>query len=101
LALVITFGNRGLYFRGDLTNKATWIPIWFDTLVMETRMFVFLGLFPFFINAIRKRDWSLIFFSMPAVFLYIMHAGATHYITRYNDPLIPVVIICFVLTIRG
>ncbi len=39
--------------------------------------------------AVYRRDWFLLIFLAPAIFSVAIHAGLTHYIPRYNLPLIP------------
>jgi hypothetical protein len=40
-----------------------------------------------------RRDWSRVYFFMPALFSFVIHAGTTHYLPRYSDPLIPIWIV--------
>jgi hypothetical protein len=45
-----------------------------------------------------RRDWSRLYFFSPALFSFVLHAGTTHYIPRYSDPLIPIWIVALVFT---
>jgi len=47
-----------------------------------------------------RRDWSRVYFFMPAFFSFAIHAGATHYLPRYSDPLIPIWIVGLVFVGR-
>ena len=39
--------------------------------------------------SIYSREWPLVIFLVPAVFSIALHLGVTHYIPRYNSPIIP------------
>ena len=50
-------------------------------------------------SALRKRQYALTLFFVPALFSYAFHAATTHYIARYSAPLVPIFIIALVMTI--
>ena len=41
----------------------------------------------------RRREFMPAFLLLPLVFAFGMHAAATHFITRYSRPLIPLVVV--------
>ncbi|MBW2287708.1 MAG: hypothetical protein JRG80_13175 [Deltaproteobacteria bacterium] len=45
-----------------------------------------------------RRDWSRLYFFSPALFSFFIHAGTTHYLPRYSDPLTPIWIVGLVFT---
>lgn len=45
-----------------------------------------------------RRDWSRLYFFSPALFSFVVHAGATHYLPRYSDPLVPIWIVGLVFS---
>jgi hypothetical protein len=40
-----------------------------------------------------RRDWTLLYFFLPALFSFAIHAGMTHYIPRYSSPVTPIWIV--------
>jgi hypothetical protein len=46
-----------------------------------------------------RRDWSRLFFFLPTLFAFAIHAGMTHYLPRYSGPLIPLWIVALVFTV--
>ena len=45
-----------------------------------------------------RRDWSRLYFFSPALFSFVIHAGTTHYLPRYSDPLTPIWTVGLVFT---
>ena len=50
------------------------------------------------LSLFRKR-WSLFAFLLPALFLVSMHSLFSNSIPRYNEPLIPIFVVCFLVAI--
>lgn len=89
LALTATFAYRGSFIRMFAENSL--VPL---RLAYFGSMFAVLGL------ALKHRDWGIIFFILPVLYSYGIHAAASHYIDRFSDPLIPCLVIIFVLLIQ-
>ncbi|MEO5376965.1 MAG: hypothetical protein H7832_04165 [Magnetococcus sp. DMHC-6] len=45
---------------------------------------------------LRRRDMPTLLFLSPAIYSFLIHAGATNYIVRFNAPILPIVAIGFV-----
>lgn len=88
LALTATFAYRGSFIKMVAENSL--VPI---RLVYIISLFVVLSL------SLKYRDVGMIFFLLPALFSYGIHAFASHYISRFSVPLIPCLAIAFVLLI--
>jgi hypothetical protein len=46
-----------------------------------------------------RRDWPRLYFFLPALFSFAIHAGTTHYLPRYSSALIPLWIAGFVFAV--
>ena len=86
LALTATFAYRGSFIKMFAENSA--VPV---RLVYILSMFVVLYL------AFKHQDIGTLFFILPALFSYGIHAFASHYISRFSVPLIPCLAIVFTL----
>ena len=53
------------------------------------------------VRALRRRCWPLIAFLAPSIYGMALHAVATHYIPRYNAPLLAVMAVALVLLAVG
>ena len=88
LALTATFAYRGSFIKMFAENSA--VPV---RLVYILSMFVVLYL------AFKHQDIGIIFFILPALFSYGIHAFASHYISRFSVPLIPCLAIAFTMLV--
>ena len=88
LALTATFAYRGSFIKMFAENSA--VPV---RLIYIISMFVVLCL------ALKHQDIGILFFILPALFSYSIHAFASHYISRFSVPLIPCLAIAFTLLI--
>lgn len=52
------------------------------------------------IASIVQRRWSLFAFIFPALFLFSMHSLFTNSNPRHNEPLIPILVVCFLVVIH-
>lgn len=84
LALTATFAYRGSFIRMFAENSL--VPI---------RLVYILSLFTVTVLALKHQDVGMIFFVLPALYSYGIHAVASHYISRFSDPLIPCLAIVF------
>ncbi|MEM8723668.1 MAG: hypothetical protein AAGE84_31060 [Cyanobacteria bacterium P01_G01_bin.39] len=89
LALSATFAYRGSFVRMFAENSL--VPL---------RLVYFISLFTILIWALKYQDTGLIFFMLPALYSYAIHACASHYIPRFSDPLIPCLAIIFTLLVK-
>ncbi len=100
--LVITDENKQraavTVIKNNLTMQIALVPFFAQRGIFIKRyafsFFLFLGLFITTIIGIKRRNVMLIF-TLPAWYSYFMHAGLTHYIPRYSEPLLPVLVVCF------
>ena len=88
LALSATFAYRGSLVRMVAENS-----------LVPTRLVYILSLFAVVGLALRHQDIGLILFVLPAFYSYGIHAVASHYISRFSDPLIPCLAIAFALLV--
>ena len=88
LALTATFAYRGSFIKMFAENSA--VPV---------RLVYILSLFIVLYLALKHQDIGIIFFLLPALFSYGIHAFASHYISRFSVPLIPCLAIAFILLI--
>lgn len=49
----------------------------------------------------RKRDVAQMFLVLPVIFAFGAHAAATHFITRYSRPLVPLAVVVLALAVHG
>lgn len=49
--------------------------------------------------SLLKQKWSLFAFMLPSLFLYSMHSFLTHNVPRFNEPLIPILVISFLYSV--
>ncbi|MCG6871109.1 MAG: hypothetical protein LJE84_02370 [Gammaproteobacteria bacterium] len=72
---------------------------------IKAQLSAFAGLILFFAcfrvtwRALRRRESALLLFLLPSAYLFFLNAFATHNITRYNLPMIPVLVVCVVLVL--
>ena len=88
LALTATFAYRGSFIRMFAENSL--VPV---RLVYIISFFVVLCL------ALKQQNIGIIFFLLPVLFSYGIHAFASHYISRFSVPLIPCLAIAFMMLI--
>ena len=107
IALSFVFGLRGSVVhlqRFDLTTYGSPIAAVIRCLSDLTAWAAFFHV-PAMIAAIAvlgaRRDWPRLYFFLPALFSFVVHAGATHYLPRYSDPLTPIWIVGLVFTGGG
>lgn len=84
LALTATFAYRGSFIKMFAENSV--VPV---RLVYIVSLFIVLAL------ALKHQDIGILFFLLPALFSYGIHAFASHYISRFSVPLIPCLAIAF------
>jgi len=101
VALSFMFGLRGSFVEPpefNLTRKAYGNPI-ADVIRRLTGLAEWTAILhvpamiaSFGILGVR-RDWPLLYFFLPTLFSFAIHAGMTHYIPRYSGPVTPVWIV--------
>ena len=84
LALTATFAYRGSFIKMVAENSL--VPI---------RLVYIISLFVVLCLALKQQNIGIIFFLLPALFSYGIHAFASHYISRFSVPLIPCLAIAF------
>ncbi|MEM8676639.1 MAG: hypothetical protein AAGF83_22665 [Cyanobacteria bacterium P01_G01_bin.67] len=89
LALTATFAYRGSFVKMVAENS-----------LLPLRLVYFISLFTGVAWAWKHQNIGLIFFVLPALYSYGIHAFASHYIARFSDPLIPCLAIVFALLVK-
>jgi hypothetical protein len=84
LALTATFAYRGSFIKMVAENSL--VPI---------RLVYIISMFAVLYLALKQQHIGIIFFLLPALFSYGIHAFASHYISRFSVPLIPCLAIAF------
>lgn len=59
-------------------------------------VFLFIAVFLY----VRKKMWQLLVITFPAIYLYGLNSFITHNLPRYNQPLIPVLVVVLLLVIH-
>ncbi|MCG8571360.1 MAG: hypothetical protein MJB14_14595 [Spirochaetes bacterium] len=100
LMLTFTFGYRGFTIRNsytyinmknELLNKIKLIielfKVFFVPFFLITSIFLFI-----------KKKYYMLFFYLPALYCYSIHAFATHFIPRYIESILPIIFISLGIT---
>jgi 4-amino-4-deoxy-L-arabinose transferase-like glycosyltransferase len=100
LALTATFAYRGSLVSILPISQDVFETIVPNNLFLRLLCYIlllllgFVSLFVIFFGSIKRNKTNIIFFLLPTLYSYAIHAVATHYIPRYSYPLIP----CLVIT---
>lgn len=97
LLIAIPLGWQGIFVEKGYRLNAPFSMIFYSSVVIN--VVYFLSLFGSFIWAIKKKAWSILAVSMVGLYLYGLHTLVTHNIPRYNEPLIPLLVVLFLFII--
>ncbi|MCF8043250.1 MAG: hypothetical protein K9K36_12665 [Desulfarculaceae bacterium] len=79
---------RHLLASIPLAWRGLFADVWWVTLPGFACLF-YLG-----VSSLRRRDWPLLAFVLPAIFLFSFHSLITVNAARFNSPLVPVLAVC-------
>jgi hypothetical protein len=107
IALIPLFAYRGMWVDIEARHNN-----WYPHMPHLRSVFLKTGRFsesisPFFVPALflaflvslYRRTWEYVFFMLPAIFSFSIYSALTHFIPRYSTPLVPILIVTFVLTL--
>lgn len=95
IIVTIPFAWRGIFAEFGYVVSAPF-SLLFRSIFLVNILY-FASLFYWFVRSFRKQDWPLFTVTLMCMYLYGMNAFFSHSLPRYNQPLIPVLAILFVL----
>jgi len=104
IAVTLPILWRGIFIEMGCLSKL----VWKNTILFNLASVFFLILsFPYIFSLVfhtvvasKKRDWAFLIIISPAWYLFFLNAAITHNIPRYNQPLIPLFAVLFLLMIH-
>jgi len=98
ILVTLPLGWRGLFVESGYVLRAPFTVAVVSSIAISLAYF---GSFFFLaFSSIKRRRWELFAIILPGLYLYGMHSFFTHSLARYNDPLIPVLVVSLLLVVN-
>jgi hypothetical protein len=97
LVVTLPIAWRGLFVENGFSIRVPFLQFVLDSVIIISLLY-FSSLFYVGFLSLKRKDWKMLAFVMPALFMYGMHSLLSHNLARFNDPLIPILVVTLLVS---